>query len=172
MDRTERLLWCPGNRGVCGAAPSCSIQLCCGHLAFPMARKGVVATAVGSAVPPAPHEARETSLDGQRGQPLLWPVVLTGCGAVRISLPVIHPSLLALLHPSPPAQVRPACLPMYGQRFQTGRSCFITGFGKTRENEGEGGARLPAGSSCPAVALEGFPAGITLGIALPAERRL
>lgn len=37
-----------------------------------------------------------------------------------------------------PAQVRPACLPMYGQRFQTGRSCFITGFGKTRENEGEG----------------------------------
>ncbi|XP_063211256.1 transmembrane protease serine 13 [Chroicocephalus ridibundus] len=33
------------------------------------------------------------------------------------------------------AQVRPACLPMYGQRFQTGRSCFITGFGKTRENE-------------------------------------
>ncbi|XP_021140881.2 transmembrane protease serine 13 isoform X1 [Columba livia] len=34
------------------------------------------------------------------------------------------------------AQVRPACLPMYGQRFQTGRSCFITGFGKTRENEG------------------------------------
>uniref|UniRef100_A0A663E4Y5 Transmembrane serine protease 13 n=1 Tax=Aquila chrysaetos chrysaetos TaxID=223781 RepID=A0A663E4Y5_AQUCH len=33
------------------------------------------------------------------------------------------------------AQVRPACLPMYGQQFQTGRSCFITGFGKTRENE-------------------------------------
>uniref|UniRef100_A0A8C6JI60 Uncharacterized protein n=1 Tax=Melopsittacus undulatus TaxID=13146 RepID=A0A8C6JI60_MELUD len=33
------------------------------------------------------------------------------------------------------AQVRPACLPMHGQRFQTGRSCFITGFGKTRENE-------------------------------------
>ncbi|XP_074704969.1 transmembrane protease serine 13 isoform X3 [Strix aluco] len=33
------------------------------------------------------------------------------------------------------AQVRPACLPMYDQRFQTGRSCFITGFGKTRENE-------------------------------------
>ncbi|NWR75236.1 TMPSD protease, partial [Centropus unirufus] len=33
------------------------------------------------------------------------------------------------------AQVRPACLPTYGQRFQTGRSCFITGFGKTRENE-------------------------------------
>ncbi|NXD17529.1 TMPSD protease, partial [Nothocercus nigrocapillus] len=32
-------------------------------------------------------------------------------------------------------QVRPACLPMHGQRFQTGRSCFITGFGKTRENE-------------------------------------
>ncbi|KAL2295748.1 hypothetical protein Nmel_017269 [Mimus melanotis] len=53
-----------------GAAASCSIQLCCGHLACPMARK-----------------------------------------------------------------VRPACLPMYGQRFQTGRSCFITGFGKTRENE-------------------------------------
>uniref|UniRef100_A0A8C2TKS8 Transmembrane serine protease 13 n=1 Tax=Coturnix japonica TaxID=93934 RepID=A0A8C2TKS8_COTJA len=33
------------------------------------------------------------------------------------------------------AQIRPACLPMHGQRFQTGRSCFITGFGKTRENE-------------------------------------
>ncbi|NWX91975.1 TMPSD protease, partial [Nothoprocta pentlandii] len=33
------------------------------------------------------------------------------------------------------AQVRPACLPMHGQRFLTGRSCFITGFGKTRENE-------------------------------------
>ncbi|NXP85728.1 TMPSD protease, partial [Passerina amoena] len=40
------------------------------------------------------------------------------------------------------AQVRPACLPMHGQRFQTGRSCFITGFGKTRENEGEGEPRL------------------------------
>lgn len=31
---------------------------------------------------------------------------------------------------------------MHGQRFQTGRSCFITGFGKTRENEGEGGCWL------------------------------
>ncbi|XP_042687878.1 transmembrane protease serine 13 isoform X5 [Centrocercus urophasianus] len=62
------------------------------------------------------------------------------------------------------AQVRPACLPMHGQRFQTGRSCFITGFGKTRENEAlqkvcekqqlapsySGGPRLalPDGSSC------------------------
>eukprot|EP00075_Anas_platyrhynchos_P010685 XP_027299938.1 transmembrane protease serine 13 [Anas platyrhynchos] len=47
-----------------------------------------------------------------------------------------HPSLLAWFSSRlPPAQVRPACLPMHGQRFQTGRSCFITGFGKTRENE-------------------------------------
>eukprot|EP00076_Gallus_gallus_P029590 XP_015153728.1 transmembrane protease serine 13 isoform X2 [Gallus gallus] len=62
------------------------------------------------------------------------------------------------------AQIRPACLPMHGQRFQTGRSCFITGFGKTRENEAlqkvcekqqlapsySGGLRLalPDGSSC------------------------
>ncbi|XP_019367765.1 PREDICTED: transmembrane protease serine 13 [Gavialis gangeticus] len=33
------------------------------------------------------------------------------------------------------AQVRPACLPMYGQKFLTSRSCFITGFGKTKESE-------------------------------------
>ncbi|KAJ6653173.1 hypothetical protein lerEdw1_010046 [Lerista edwardsae] len=33
------------------------------------------------------------------------------------------------------AQVRPACLPMFGQKFLPGRSCFITGFGKTKENE-------------------------------------
>lgn len=75
---------------------------------------------------------------------------------------------------APAAQVRPACLPMYGQRFQTGRSCFITGFGKTRENEGEGGPWLPAGSPCPehspAGALEAFPAGMTPGSALPAAR--
>ncbi|CAM5121705.1 unnamed protein product [Natator depressus] len=32
-------------------------------------------------------------------------------------------------------QVRPACLPMSGQTFQAGRTCFITGFGKTSENE-------------------------------------
>uniref|UniRef100_A0A8D2QTM8 Transmembrane serine protease 13 n=1 Tax=Zosterops lateralis melanops TaxID=1220523 RepID=A0A8D2QTM8_ZOSLA len=57
-------------------------------------------------------------------------------------------------------EVRPACLPMYGQRFQTGRSCFITGFGKTRENEGEGGLRLPAGRSCPpAQPSRAFPQG-------------
>uniref|UniRef100_A0A7M4DVQ1 Transmembrane serine protease 13 n=1 Tax=Crocodylus porosus TaxID=8502 RepID=A0A7M4DVQ1_CROPO len=31
------------------------------------------------------------------------------------------------------AQVRPACLPMYGQKFLASRSCFITGFGKTKE---------------------------------------
>ncbi|XP_064380267.1 transmembrane protease serine 13 isoform X3 [Dromaius novaehollandiae] len=40
------------------------------------------------------------------------------------------------------AQVRPACLPMHGQRFETGRSCFITGFGKTRENEDNTAPRL------------------------------
>uniref|UniRef100_A0A8C3X725 Transmembrane serine protease 13 n=1 Tax=Cyanoderma ruficeps TaxID=181631 RepID=A0A8C3X725_9PASS len=57
-------------------------------------------------------------------------------------------------------EVRPACLPMYGQRFLTGRSCFITGFGKTRENEGEGRLRLPAGSSCPpAQPSRAFPQG-------------
>ncbi|XP_058050351.1 transmembrane protease serine 13-like isoform X4 [Ahaetulla prasina] len=33
------------------------------------------------------------------------------------------------------AQVRPACLPMSGQRFLPGRACFITGFGKISENE-------------------------------------
>ncbi|XP_026536822.1 transmembrane protease serine 13-like [Notechis scutatus] len=33
------------------------------------------------------------------------------------------------------AQVRPACLPMSGQRFLPGRGCFITGFGKISENE-------------------------------------
>uniref|UniRef100_A0A7M4DVR1 Transmembrane serine protease 13 n=1 Tax=Crocodylus porosus TaxID=8502 RepID=A0A7M4DVR1_CROPO len=31
--------------------------------------------------------------------------------------------------------VRPACLPMYGQKFLASRSCFITGFGKTKESE-------------------------------------
>ncbi|NXH85273.1 TMPSD protease, partial [Edolisoma coerulescens] len=35
----------------------------------------------------------------------------------------------------PAPHAPPWLLPMYGQRFQTGRSCFITGFGKTRENE-------------------------------------
>ncbi|XP_053124935.1 transmembrane protease serine 13-like isoform X2 [Hemicordylus capensis] len=33
------------------------------------------------------------------------------------------------------AQVRPACLPMSGQKFLPGRTCFITGFGKTNEHE-------------------------------------
>ncbi|XP_078235679.1 transmembrane protease serine 13 [Pogona vitticeps] len=33
------------------------------------------------------------------------------------------------------AQVRPACLPMSGQKFPPGRTCFITGFGKIKENE-------------------------------------
>ncbi|XP_061448592.1 transmembrane protease serine 13 isoform X2 [Rhineura floridana] len=33
------------------------------------------------------------------------------------------------------AQVRPACLPMSGQTFLPGRTCFITGFGKINENE-------------------------------------
>uniref|UniRef100_A0A8C4YSW7 Transmembrane serine protease 13 n=1 Tax=Gopherus evgoodei TaxID=1825980 RepID=A0A8C4YSW7_9SAUR len=32
-------------------------------------------------------------------------------------------------------QVRPACLPMSGQTFRAGRTCFITGFGKTSEDE-------------------------------------
>uniref|UniRef100_A0A674IP10 Transmembrane serine protease 13 n=1 Tax=Terrapene triunguis TaxID=2587831 RepID=A0A674IP10_9SAUR len=32
-------------------------------------------------------------------------------------------------------QVRPACLPMSGQMFRAGRTCFITGFGKTSENK-------------------------------------
>uniref|UniRef100_A0A8C3RY75 Transmembrane serine protease 13 n=1 Tax=Chelydra serpentina TaxID=8475 RepID=A0A8C3RY75_CHESE len=32
-------------------------------------------------------------------------------------------------------QVRPACLPMSGQTFPAGRTCFITGFGKTSEDE-------------------------------------
>ncbi|KAF7235389.1 Transmembrane protease serine 13, partial [Varanus komodoensis] len=34
-----------------------------------------------------------------------------------------------------PAQVRPACLPMSGQKFPPGRTCSITGFGKVNENE-------------------------------------
>lgn len=42
----------------------------------------------------------------------------------------------------PAANIRPACLPMYGQKFLTSRSCFITGFGKIKETEGE---RCPAG---------------------------
>ncbi|XP_044279608.1 transmembrane protease serine 13-like [Varanus komodoensis] len=33
------------------------------------------------------------------------------------------------------AQVRPACLPMSGQKFPPGRTCSITGFGKVNENE-------------------------------------
>nr|XP_056716791.1 transmembrane protease serine 13-like [Euleptes europaea] len=33
------------------------------------------------------------------------------------------------------AQVRPACLPMSGQKFLPGRTCSITGFGKTSEND-------------------------------------
>uniref|UniRef100_A0A8C0G8X3 Transmembrane serine protease 13 n=1 Tax=Chelonoidis abingdonii TaxID=106734 RepID=A0A8C0G8X3_CHEAB len=32
-------------------------------------------------------------------------------------------------------EVRPACLPMSGQTFRAGRTCFITGFGKTSEDE-------------------------------------
>ncbi|XP_074832922.1 transmembrane protease serine 13 isoform X2 [Carettochelys insculpta] len=32
-------------------------------------------------------------------------------------------------------QVRPACLPMAGQQFRIGRTCFITGFGKTSEKD-------------------------------------
>lgn len=43
----------------------------------------------------------------------------------------------SLACPSVPAQVRPACLPMSGQRFLPGRACFITGFGKISENEGK-----------------------------------
>ncbi|XP_067422257.1 transmembrane protease serine 13 [Emydura macquarii macquarii] len=39
-------------------------------------------------------------------------------------------------------QVRPACLPMAGQRFQAGRKCFITGFGKTSEDEENTSPRL------------------------------
>uniref|UniRef100_A0A8C6YPQ0 Transmembrane serine protease 13 n=1 Tax=Nothoprocta perdicaria TaxID=30464 RepID=A0A8C6YPQ0_NOTPE len=46
-------------------------------------------------------------------------------------------ALMKLSRPLTLSGVRPACLPMHGQRFLTGRSCFITGFGKTRENEGE-----------------------------------
>lgn len=45
----------------------------------------------------------------------------------------------SLACPSFPAQVRPACLPMSGQRFLPGRACFITGFGKISENEGKMG---------------------------------
>ncbi|XP_054853557.1 transmembrane protease serine 13 isoform X2 [Eublepharis macularius] len=33
------------------------------------------------------------------------------------------------------AQVRPACLPMSGQKFLPGRTCSITGFGKTSESD-------------------------------------
>nr|XP_016853788.1 PREDICTED: transmembrane protease serine 13 isoform X2 [Anolis carolinensis] len=33
------------------------------------------------------------------------------------------------------AQVRPACLPMSGQNFKPGRTCFITGYGKVNEHE-------------------------------------
>lgn len=51
---------------------------------------------------------------------------------------------------SAPAQVRPACLPMFGQKFLPGRSCFITGFGKTNENEGmgRGGGGAPGLGLC------------------------
>lgn len=62
MGRSERPLGSPWNHGVCGAAASWSIQPCCGHLARPVARKGLAQAAVGSAVPPAPHGARETLL--------------------------------------------------------------------------------------------------------------
>ncbi|XP_025019879.1 transmembrane protease serine 13 isoform X3 [Python bivittatus] len=45
-------------------------------------------------------------------------------------------ALMKLSHPLVlSAHVRPACLPMSGQRFLPGRTCFITGFGKISENE-------------------------------------
>uniref|UniRef100_A0A8C3I875 Transmembrane serine protease 13 n=1 Tax=Chrysemys picta bellii TaxID=8478 RepID=A0A8C3I875_CHRPI len=39
-------------------------------------------------------------------------------------------------------EVRPACLPMSGQTFRAGRTCFITGFGKTSENEENTSSKL------------------------------
>uniref|UniRef100_A0A8D0GKB2 Transmembrane serine protease 13 n=1 Tax=Sphenodon punctatus TaxID=8508 RepID=A0A8D0GKB2_SPHPU len=46
---------------------------------------------------------------------------------------------IALLKLSRPltlsGQIRPACLPMTGQTFDFGRTCSITGYGKTSENE-------------------------------------
>ncbi|XP_053223525.1 transmembrane protease serine 13 [Podarcis raffonei] len=46
---------------------------------------------------------------------------------------------IALLKLSKPltlsANVRPACLPMFDQKFLPGRTCYITGYGKTNENE-------------------------------------
>ena len=36
------------------------------------------------------------------------------------------------------AHVHPACLPMHGQTFGLNDTCWITGFGKTKETDGEG----------------------------------
>ncbi|XP_062995105.1 transmembrane protease serine 13 [Elgaria multicarinata webbii] len=45
-------------------------------------------------------------------------------------------ALMKLSRPLPlSAHVRPACLPMSGQRFLPGRTCSITGFGKVNEQE-------------------------------------
>ncbi|XP_077163069.1 transmembrane protease serine 13-like isoform X4 [Paroedura picta] len=45
-------------------------------------------------------------------------------------------ALMKLAKPLPlSAQIRPACLPMSGQKFLPGRTCSITGFGKTNESD-------------------------------------
>lgn len=123
-DRTERS---PGNHGVCAAAGATSLV-------------------------PKGHGAGESLLGGQRGEHFPSPTPLPGyfCGCFCAGDSSFPPCLLPGSLPAPAAQVRPACLPMSGQRFQTGRSCFITGFGKTRENEGERGLRLlPTGTALP-----------------------
>lgn len=35
------------------------------------------------------------------------------------------------------AHIHPACLPMHGQTFSLNENCWITGFGKTKETDGE-----------------------------------
>lgn len=35
------------------------------------------------------------------------------------------------------AHIHPACLPMHGQTFRRNETCWITGFGKTKETDGE-----------------------------------
>lgn len=59
------------------------------------------------------------------------------------------------ISPSASAQVRPACLPMSGQKFLPGRTCSITGFGKTNESDGRPAGGLGPCARSMALAEEG-----------------
>uniref|UniRef100_H0WUH4 Transmembrane serine protease 13 n=1 Tax=Otolemur garnettii TaxID=30611 RepID=H0WUH4_OTOGA len=52
---------------------------------------------------------------------------------------------IALMRLSKPltlsAHIHPACLPMYGQTFSLNETCWITGFGKTKETDGRSSYR-------------------------------